>query len=211
MLLLLITVLSMIGQQGGKGEEESSLNQYIEIKKKEAVEEFNKMLLPDSLVPIFKVSNRFQGSSIFKYQGYNITVPISVSMIDMQVLRYTRGFMLLRFFVATPMHVNPLAQQLENPFTQTLNNTSVGLAFGGGWHVYNSFTALKPTGVKVSIAILGFWYIGVANSTVENFNKDSNSGLELNFRVEHFIKRNFAFLYGFDVGFGVLTHRDEEF
>ena len=61
MLILLITALSMMGQGQSK---EEALQQYLETTKIAATEEFNKMQLPDYFIPIFKVSNRFQGSSI---------------------------------------------------------------------------------------------------------------------------------------------------
>ena len=205
MLILLITALSMIGQGQSK---EDALKEYLETTQIAATEEFNKMQLPDYFIPIFKVSNRFQGSSIILKDQKNINVPVSTTMFDVQISRYSKSFLLLRLFVETPMSYSSLDSQNSNPSIKSLNNTSIGVGIGLGWYYYDSRTALKPTGVTVSSTLLGSWSIGVANSTTPDFEKENNGMFEINFRVEHFIKQNFAILYGLDLGTVFLTHNN---
>ena len=209
MLILLITALSLIGGQSQSNKEEN-LQKYLAQKEVQAREEFNKILLPNYLLPIFKISNRFQGSYTALPNGKFANVPISTTMFDVQLLRYSKSFLIVRLFVETPMVPNSFEDQITNPAIQSLNNTSVGFAIGIGWYYYDSRTADKPTGLTFSNTLLGAWYMGVANSTSPDFDKESNGMFEVNFRLEHFIKKNFAILYGIDFGTVFLTHKNKE-
>lgn len=209
MIILLITALSLVGGQS-QNKREENLQIYLAQKKVQTIEEFNKIMLPNYLMPIFKISNRFQGSYTALGNDESTNIPISTTMFDVQLLRYSKSFLLIRLFVETPMSPNSLEDQTTHPAIQSLNNTAVGFAIGIGWYYYDSRTADKPTGITFSNTLLGSWYMGVANSTYPDFDKESNGMFEVNFRVEHFVKKNFAILYGIDFGTVFLTHRNKD-
>lgn len=210
MLVLLITALSMLGMRDDTQLRQEYFEEYLEKNRIKATEEFNKTLLPDYLVPIFKVTTRFQGETVIN-GDVKETIPMSTTMLDIQFLRYTKFFLVFRFFTSTPMVSSSFEMQSFDPFVQIVNNTSVGLSFGLGWFLYDSRTSQKENGLTVSMAFLGFWNIGVANATIDNPIKSNNGGLEINLRVEQYFTRNFALVYGFDFGSGALTYYNQEF
>lgn len=55
-----------------------------------------------------------------------------------------------------PMKSSSYAEQRRDPFLKNLNNTTVGIAGGGGWYVYDSRKADTGKGIGFLIAFLDF-------------------------------------------------------
>ena len=186
----------------------AKMQEFLDKELPKTIEAYKKTQLPDFYVPLFKVANRFQGSTIFLDNKDNTTVPISMTMIDIQFMRYSSLFGIIRFYTQTPMKSSSYAQQASDPFLKNLNNTTVGIASGGGWHLYDSRKADTGKGINISVAFFGFYNIGVANRTIDDGEHTSNGGAEINFRIEQFLHRNLGIVYGFDVGFSTLHYKE---
>lgn len=167
-----------------------------------------KLDIPKTYEVVFKVANRFQGSTVFEDNQDSKSVPISVTMFDIQFLGNIPFFGILRIFVQTPLSDSDFNTQRDDPFIKSLNNTSIGIGGGGNWYLYKSknLTASKWFGILFSM--FGYINLGVANSVYKDGVYNGNIGAELNLRFEHYIKNHFGILYGFDMGFSSLHHKD---
>ena len=204
MLLFLLILMSSVTY----AQDNQKMQEYLDKELPKTIEAYKKTQVPDFYVPLFKVVNRFQGSTIFLDNQNPTTVPMSVTMIDIQFMRYSPLFGILRFYTQTPMKSSSYEDQLSDPFLKNLNNTTIGIASGGGWHVYDSRKADTGKGLNISIAFFGFYNIGVANKTMDDNDHTSNGGAEVNFRIEQFVHRNVGIVYGFDVGFSTLHYKE---
>ncbi len=127
-------------------------------------EAYEKTRLPDYKVPLFKVATRFQGSSIIFDNKPNKTMGISVTMIDMQLMRYSPLFGILRVFTQSPFKASPVSEQAD-PFIRNLNNTTIGIGGGGGWYVYDSRKAATGKGTSILLSFFGFYNLGLRETS----------------------------------------------
>ena len=167
-----------------------------------------KIDIPKTYEVVFKIANRFQGSTIFGDNKDPKTVPVSVTMFDIQFLGNIPFFGVLRIFIQTPIISSSISAQKDDPFLKNLNNTSIGIGGGGNWYLYKSKNLTTSKWFGILLSIFGYANIGVANSVYKDGVYSSNIGAEINLRFEHYLKNHLGIIYGFDLGFSTLHYKD---
>lgn len=163
--------------------------------------------LPKTYEITFKVATRFQGDTIFVDNKSPQTIPVSVTMFDIQFINKYPVFGILRIFVQTPIINSSTTAQLNDPFLKNLNNTSIGIGGGGNWYIYSTKKENSTKWFGVLLSFFGYFNLGVANKNVKDDKNSSNIGAEINLRMEHYLKNHLGILYGFDLGFSTLHYR----
>ncbi len=195
-LLLLLLICSISFAQ-----EDLKMQKYIDKELPKVIEKYKQTKQPDYWVPRFKVATRFQATTISIDNQDSQTIPMSVTMLDIQYARYSHVFGIFRVFTQTPMKASSKALQESDIFLQNVNNTTVGVATGGGWYLHDSRKVDTGRGIGVMASFFGRWNFGVANKTTDNGEFLSSAGAEFNLRVEQNFYRNFGMIYGFDIGY----------
>ena len=167
-----------------------------------------KELIPKTYEVVFKIANRFQGSTIFGDNKDPKTIPVSVTMFDIQFLGNNPFFGILRIFIQTPIVNSSVSAQHDDPFLKNLNNTSIGIGGGGNWYIHSTKTSNSTKWFGILLSLFGYANLGVANSTYKDGIYNSNIGAEINLRFEHYLKNHLGIIYGFDLGFSTLHYKN---
>ncbi len=196
MLLLLLLISTVTFAQN-----DPEMQAFIDKELPHVIEKYKQSKQPDYWVPRFKIATRFQMTSISVDNQDTQFIPMSVTMLDIQYMRYSHVFGIFRVFTQTPMVASSTSLQESDIFLQNVNNTTIGVATGGGWYLYDSRKVDTGKGIGVMASFFGRWNFGVANKTIDNGEYLSSAGAEFNLRVEQNFYRNFGMIYGFDIGY----------